>query len=223
MGIAERKMREKSQRSQAILKAAKRLILKHGVEGMSMNLLAEATELNKATLYLYFKDKDDLVDAVAYEGLTLLEEEFEKADRGLPSGFERVSKLVRTICAFYKEYPVYFYAMNHQERRRERERLETPFAAKGNEAASRVFGKIADGVRQGIAEGSIRRDIDVNLLLVLLYAQIYGVMHMIYSKEDIYKDVFGLDPEVIERSALEIIEYYLKARKQPLRKERVMS
>jgi len=31
---------------------------------MNMNPLAEATELNKATLYLYFTRKDDLIDFV---------------------------------------------------------------------------------------------------------------------------------------------------------------
>jgi TetR/AcrR family transcriptional regulator len=211
MGIIERKLREKNQRRNAILKAAKRLILKHGVEGMSMNQLAESTELNKATIYLYFNDKDDLIDTVVYEGLTLLEGKLQETDRRARSGLEKVLNLVHLTFAFYKQYPIYFYAMNHQERRRVSERLETPFAVKGNETASRIFERIADGLRQGIEEGSIRKSIDVNVFLVLLYAQIYGVMHTVYSKEDIYKDVFGLDSAVIEQSALETIEYYLKA------------
>ena len=210
MGIAERKLREKDQRRNSILKAAKRLILKHGVEGMSMNQLAESTELNKATLYLYFGDKDDLIDAVVYEGLALLERRFQEADQQNLSGFEKVLNLVQTTFAFYKESPVYFYAMNHQERRKVNERLNTPYAVKGNEAASRLFERIAEGVRQGIEEGSIRKGIDINVFLVLLYAQMYGVMHTMYSKEDVYKDVFNLDSATIEKSALEIIEYYLK-------------
>ena len=73
MGTAERKERERLRRRNAILRAAKRIISTHGVEGMSMNQLADATELNKATLYLYFSDKDDLIDAIVYEGLVLLE------------------------------------------------------------------------------------------------------------------------------------------------------
>jgi AcrR family transcriptional regulator len=210
MGIAERKLREKNQRRNAILKAAKRLIVKHGVEGMSMNQLAESTELNKATLYLYFSDKDDLIDAIVCEGLTTLEKEFNKMDHRALSSLEKVLTLVEITFGFYKQYPVYFYTMNHQERRRVNERLETPFAVKGNEAASRIFEEIADSVRQGIEEGSIRTGIDINVFLILLYAQMYGVMHTIYSKEDIYKDVLGLDSAIIEESALEIIEYYLK-------------
>ena len=211
MGIAERKLIEKSRRRSAILKAAKRLILKHGVEGMSMNQLADSTELNKATLYLYFSAKEDLVDAIVHEGLSLLEGKYEEMDRNALSGLETVLNLARISFAFYKEHRVYFYTLNHQERRRVSERLRTPLAVKGNETASRVFGTIAEAVRQGIEEGSIRKGIDINVFLVLFYAQIYGLMHFVYSKEDVYKDVLGLDPSIIEKSALETIEYYLKA------------
>ena len=59
MGIAERKQREKKHRRESIITSAKKIIQQSGVEGMSMNQLAELTELNKATLYLYFGNKDD--------------------------------------------------------------------------------------------------------------------------------------------------------------------
>jgi len=211
VGIAERKLREKTQRRSAILKSAKRLISKHGVEGMSMNQLADSTELNKATLYLYFSDKDDLIDAIVYEGLVLLESQYEEMVRGSLSGLERVLDLARITFAFYKQHPVYFYTLNHQERRKARERLGTSIAEKGNEVASRVFKRITEKLRQGIEDRSIRKEIDINVFLVLFYAQIYGVMHFMYSKEDVYKDVLGLDSSIIEKSALETIEYYLKA------------
>jgi len=192
------------------VKAAKRLIAKHGVEGMSMNQLAEATELNKATLYLYFKDKDDLIDAVVYEGLLLLEKKIQEMDRHTSSGLDGVLNFARTTFAFYQEHPVYFYTMNHQERRRETERLETSFAIQGNEAAARIFERIAAGVRRGIEEGVIRREVDINAFLALLYAQIYGVTHFICAKEDVYKDVLGLDAASIEKSAIESIEHFLR-------------
>jgi len=221
MGIAERRLREKSKRRNTILRAAKRIISKHGVEGMSMNQLAEATELNKATLYLYFRDKEDLVDAIVHEGLTILEKTYGKATRSPFSGLKQVLRLVEMTFGFYRQYPVYFYTMNHQERRRQIERLETPYAAKGNEVASRIFEQMAEGVRQGIDDGSIRSEINIDIFLTLLYAQMYGVMHVIYSKEDIYKDVFGVDAATIEKSALETIEYYLMSGKRDGKEEKV--
>ena len=209
MGIAERREREKEQRRRAIIRAAKKLIARHGVEGMSMNQLAGATELNKATLYLYFGDKDDLVDAIVYEGLVLLEKEFREADREGLSGLEELLGLVRSTFDFYKRHPVYFYTLNHQERRKVTERVETPFAEKGNEVASRIFGRMAEAVHRGIEDGSVREGIDVDRLLVILYAHMYGVTHTVYSKEDVYRDVLGLDSASVEAAALELVEFYL--------------
>jgi len=210
MGIQERKAREKQHRRETIIKAAKKIILKSGVEGMSMNQLAELTELNKATLYLYYSNKDDLIDAIVYEGLTLLEKHFQEADQQSFTGFESVMNFIHLMFDFYKQYPVYFYTMNHQERRNEAERLETPYAKKGNETASRLLERIAKGLEQGIKEGSVRKEIDIHAVIILIQAQIYGILHTIYAKEDVYQDVLHIEAEMIEKSGLEMIQYYLK-------------
>jgi len=210
MGIAERREREKSGRRRTILNAAKRMIGRSGVEGTSMDHLAEAVELNKATLYLYFANKDDLVDAIVYEGLVLLEKKYAEIDQRSTSGLEKVVSLLRTTFAFYKQYPVYFSTMNHQERRDMHSRLETPYATKGNEISARIFEIVARGLRQGMADGSIRDEIDIPVFLTLMFAHTYGVMHMIHAKEDVYKDVLHLDSSAIEKSASEIIAHYLR-------------
>lgn len=210
MGIHERKAREKTRRRGAILKAAKKLIAQSGVEDMSMNQLAEAVELNKATLYLYFGNKNDLIDAIVFEGLALLLKEIEPANRNPLDGRHKILHLIETMFAFYRKYPVYFYTMNHQERRKVHERLASPYSKKGDEKASLLFDTIAAYLEEGMHDGSIRKDIDIHTFLILFFAYIYGVTHTIYSKEDVYKDVLHLDSAMIERSAVEIVEYYLK-------------
>jgi len=211
MGIKERKEREKRSRRKTIVEAAKRIIEERGVEGMSMNHVAGLTELNKATLYLYFRNKDDLIDAVVLEGLALLEKRFTEMDGRSASGLEKVKTQVGTILDFYREHPVYFHAMNHQERRTKEGRMQTPFSQKGNEVASRIFEQIHQGVQMGIEDGSIRSGIDADMFSVLVYAHTYGVMHTIHAKEDIYVDILGVDSSNIEKSAMEFIVYYLKA------------
>ncbi len=61
MGIEERKLREKEERHSLIVENAKALILEHGVDYLTMQTLAEASELSKATLYLYFENKDAIL------------------------------------------------------------------------------------------------------------------------------------------------------------------
>ena len=210
MGIKERKQREKRRRGNAILNAAKRIIRERGVEGMTMNHVAELTELNKATLYSYFSNKDDLIDAIVYDGLILLDESLQERDRQSRSGLEEVMDLARGTLDFYRKYPVYFYALNHQERRASRSEKETPFSVKGNQVASRIFLRVREGVERGIEDGSIRSEIETDRFLVLFFAYTYGVMHTVISKQDVYVDVLGLGPEDVERSGLEFLQYFLE-------------
>lgn len=64
MGITERKIREKEERRALILNKAKDLILEQGVDLLSMQEIANRSELSKATLYLYFLNKEALLDAI---------------------------------------------------------------------------------------------------------------------------------------------------------------
>jgi AcrR family transcriptional regulator len=210
MGIKERKERERTRRSNAIRKAAKKIIREKGVESLTMNQVAELTELNKATLYSYFDNKEDLIDAIVYDGLVLLENRLERSDRKSASGLEEVMNLTRDALNFYREYPAYFYALNHQERRGSREERETPFSVKGDEMASRIFGRMRGSIERGIEDGSIRREVDSNRFLVLFFAYTYGVMHTVISKQDVYVDVLGLSPEEVEASGLEFLQYFLE-------------
>lgn len=210
MGIAERKKREKKIRHDAIIEAAKKIIGKNGVEDMSMNQVADLTELNKATLYLYFSNKDDLIDAIVYEGLVMLEKIFLEHLKLFKSGREKVLGLIKITFDFYQKYPIYFYTMNHQERRKPNLRLNTPNSTKGNEIASRLFVIHCQSIKQGIEDGSIRKETDIKQVNLFIYAHTYGIMHTIHSKKDIYKDVMNLEADSIQKSALEFMEYYLK-------------
>jgi AcrR family transcriptional regulator len=162
------------------------------------------------SFFTHFSSKDDLIDAVVCEALGKLEEAFERDAGSAASGLARILDLTRTTFAFYRENPVYFYALTHQERRGPGPARETPFSALGDEIAARIFGHVAEGVERGIADGSIREGVDVGQFQVLYFTHSYGVMHTVFAKEDVYADVLGLDAESVERAALELLEVYLK-------------
>src|SRR5215475_11529096 len=63
-----RREQEKEELRQTILKAAGELFLEQGYDRFSMRHLAETIGYSAATLYLYFRDKDDLLFTVVDEG-----------------------------------------------------------------------------------------------------------------------------------------------------------
>jgi len=60
MGIQERKEREKERRRQQIIVAAKRVFSNKGFNKTTMEDIAKEAELSPGTLYLYFKNKEEL-------------------------------------------------------------------------------------------------------------------------------------------------------------------
>ncbi len=61
MGIADRKEREKIEMKRLIIGAAMRMFLIEGYEKTSIRNIAEQIEYSPATIYLYYKDKDELL------------------------------------------------------------------------------------------------------------------------------------------------------------------
>jgi AcrR family transcriptional regulator len=67
MGVVERKAREKQEVKDLILDAARKLFVREGYENVSMRKIADKIEYSPATIYTYFKDKDEILDCLCEE------------------------------------------------------------------------------------------------------------------------------------------------------------
>lgn len=72
MGITERKERTKESIKNKILDAAKELFIKKGFSETSMRHIAKKIEYSPTTIYLYFKDKNAIFQAIHDVGFGLL-------------------------------------------------------------------------------------------------------------------------------------------------------
>jgi AcrR family transcriptional regulator len=72
MGIQERKKRERERRRQQIMVAAKRVFSVRGFNKATMEDIAKEAELSPGTLYLYFKNKDELFSSLSIRILQYL-------------------------------------------------------------------------------------------------------------------------------------------------------
>jgi AcrR family transcriptional regulator len=67
MGVKERKERDKAEMRDMILQSAHKLFIDRGFEEVSIRNIAEAIEYSPATIYLYFKDKNEIFYALHTE------------------------------------------------------------------------------------------------------------------------------------------------------------
>lgn len=61
MGINERKEKQKAELKQQILDASAKLFIEQGYEGVSIRKIADIIEYSPTTVYLYFKDKNEIL------------------------------------------------------------------------------------------------------------------------------------------------------------------
>ena len=105
MGTKERRTREKEQLRRQILSAARELFVNEGYENVSMRKIADKIEYSPTMIYLYFKNKADLLDSVCKETLLNLLNTLEYLNRDKSNPIETLRKSGKAYVEFGLKYP----------------------------------------------------------------------------------------------------------------------
>jgi len=108
MGVAERRERERQARKGAVLEAARHLLLEKGFRGTTTKEVAKRCELSEATLFFYFKNKDEILLSLLFESISFWADGLEKMEKSRLGA----SKLLDRIWQFHEEvndrHPEYY-------------------------------------------------------------------------------------------------------------------
>lgn len=109
MGISERKEREKKQRKEQILEKARTLFQERGFLNVTMGDISEAAELSIGTLYLYFKNKDDIYAGLACLGSQKFDGLLDEAlHRKKTLSHRELVSFIQKFMLIYADYGCYF-------------------------------------------------------------------------------------------------------------------
>lgn len=111
MGVKERKEREREQRRSDILVSARLAFVAHGLENTSMDRIANEAELAKGTLYLYFKNRNELLMALLAEDFERLLERMSSAVEKVPNTQDKFIAAVETFHDYSVENEFFYGAM----------------------------------------------------------------------------------------------------------------
>jgi AcrR family transcriptional regulator len=215
MGITERKEREKEQRRNEILDAAEKVFFSKGVWTSTMDDVAETAELSKGTLYLYFKNKEELYYGINWRGLRILVDLFKKAVQKGRSGLEKTFLIGKAFLQFSQEHTDYFNALTYYEIKdvdySEAESMACLCDASGNEA----IGILVGAIQAGIQDGSIRKDIDPFKTAIILWGQTTGMIQLVTSKGKHLEKHHGFPMGPVVEEAFRFMRCMLKPKEKP--------
>jgi AcrR family transcriptional regulator len=111
MSIQNRRARERDQRHQRIIAAARRLAEAEGWDSVTTRRLAGAIEYSQPVLYSHFQNRDAIIVAVAMEGFPELTAAVRAARQQAPAPRAALLALARAYLAFAQANPALYEAM----------------------------------------------------------------------------------------------------------------
>lgn len=110
MGIAERKEKQKTEIRKRILDASMQLFVQEGFENVSIRRIADIIEYSPTTIYLYFKDKDEIFFNLHEIGFLKMQE-MNKDLTAIQNPLIRLHKMGENYIRFGMENPEYYDLM----------------------------------------------------------------------------------------------------------------
>ncbi len=188
MGITDRKEREKQELKDLILKEAKAVFLEEGYEKTSIRKIADRIEYSPTTIYLYFKDKSELL-------LELHKQSFHQFFNVL-SSVSTISDPFERLVQTGKRYIE--YGIKNPEEYELKFQLKAPLAAL--ECKNEIWsdGQQAICFVQAIVDNCIEagyfsKSMDSQSMSIMLWAEVHGLVTLFNSNR---LDMFQLDKNV---------------------------
>jgi AcrR family transcriptional regulator len=173
-----RREREKLQRRESIINAAKELFYEKGFQVTTMEDIAAAAELSKGTLYLYFGSKDELYVTIILEGFQIIDERLKEIESRDMDLVDKGKAMFMTFIDFCMENREYFritqYFLGEQARRNLPEELVTRVSMD----TIGLLEHVARLVQQGKKTGLLRKDIDPLVFSLIAWRTATGLLDL---------------------------------------------
>jgi AcrR family transcriptional regulator len=171
MKTGARTKRKREQQRQDILVAARALFLREGSAHFTMRKLAKEVGCVPGTLYLYFKDKDDLIAVLVEESFERLMNDLERP-RPDKSPLVRLNEIMHAYIEFGLANPDHYHFAFMLRRTT---RLE-----KARPRPHRSFAMLLDTVRECV-ERKLVRQVDPNVAAQGVWVGIHGVTSLMIT------------------------------------------
>lgn len=190
--MARRKKAPPAVHRDAIAQAAEGLFQERGIAATTVDDIARAAGYSKATLYVYFKNKEEIVSALALDSMKKLQGYITDALAAHTGTRERYDAICAALERYQEQYPFYFQIALQE--------IKTDMGNPGIlsvekdifETGEQINRMLIGFIESGIAMGDFRSG-TANLPTVFAFwAMLSGLVQMAASKEAYLQNGMGI-------------------------------
>lgn len=190
--MGRRKKEPRSVHRNNIASVASKLFMEKGILSTSMDDIAKAAGYSKATLYVYFENKEEIVSMLVLDSMKKLCSYISVALQQQKSTRAKYDLICQELVRYQEEYPFYFKMtlekinINFENQDYFPEEKETFQIGEEINAMIRLL------LVSGIENGDLCRDIDIVPTSFSCWGMLSGLIHFASNKEDYIQKIMKL-------------------------------
>jgi AcrR family transcriptional regulator len=178
VSIKERRVREKEELREKIMDAARELFAREGFHNVSMRKIAKKIDYSATTIYLYFKDKNELLTSICEETFATLVKQFEDIVASTNDPIEQLNRAGHAYVEFGlshpNQYTVAFMGVGHPGHMEEHK-----FDYQGS-MGEKCFMHLRAIVERCVQQGKFRA-LDLDATSQALWAVVHGITALLIT------------------------------------------
>lgn len=181
--MGRRKKEPEGVHRENISSAAKILFAKKGVASTTMDEIAKEAGYSKATLYVYFANKEEIVGFLVLKSMKLLLAVLHEAVIEPVTVEEKYYKICYALVQYQEQYPLYFtLALGEINVNFDKEDY-LPIEQETYEVGEQINAEIMQFIRSGIDAGELIPDMPILETVFLFWASLSGIIQMAANKQ----------------------------------------
>lgn len=198
--MGRRKKEPRSVHRENIVSAASALFMERGIAATSMDDIAKAAGYSKATLYVYFENKEEIVGILALNSMKKLDDYISSALMQHEATKARYDFICRGLVQYQEEFPFYFKMVLDKINIDFESKNYLPEEKETYQIGEEINEKIKNFLLSGMGKGDLRSDLEIMPAILNFWGMLSGIIQLAANKEEYIKKSMGL-------SKIEFLEY----------------
>lgn len=190
--MGRRKKEPRSAHREKIAAAASVLFMEKGIAATSMDDIAKAAGYSKATLYVYFKNKEEITGILALDSMKKLYGYISSALEQQETTRTKYDLICNGLVRYQEEFPFYFKMVLDKININFESQDYLPEEKETYHIGEKINGKLKDFLISGIEKGDLRDNLEIMPAIFNFWGMLSGIIQLATNKEEYIKNLMGL-------------------------------
>lgn len=214
--MGRRKKEPRSVHRENIVSAASALFMERGITATSMDDIAKAAGYSKATLYVYFENKEEIVGILALNSMKKLYDYISSALIQHETTKARYDFICRGLVQYQEEFPFYFKMVLDKINIDFESKEFLPEERETYQIGEEINEKIKNFLLSGMEKGDLRNDLDIMPAIFNFWGMLSGIIQLAANKEEYIKKSMGLSKIKFLEYGFSLVYYSLAIKEKSL-------